>query len=283
MPPPAVVGHGPTCKLCLRVWCVYEFALTVHNVCSRGLVVVLDGLSGERRGRRGGGTGAGGESDARGVAFARADADTHANHCAVYASGFRVVIGGNHKPAGSSAFQNIADVHVARVNGDGSLGAWQVAGKTRSPVSLCTAASDGNDIVLVDGIYDDGPLGGKTRRATLSSDGVLGAWQELGAMPTNVRALSSTADVRDGSLRAAYARLQDSGDGIAVLRHRCRPPCSVIGKIRNGCLELAAARNTRFRIRPRARSADIRAATRRMPSCRARKRPSFPRRWARSA
>src|SRR5438128_306694 len=65
-----------------------------------------------------------------------------ANHCAVAASGFLVVIGGNGKPAGSPDFVNIADVHVASIAADGSLGAWKLAGKTPSPVSSCTAASD---------------------------------------------------------------------------------------------------------------------------------------------
>lgn len=139
-----------------------------------------------------------------------------ANHCAVFANGYLVVIGGNYKPDGATAFQNLDSVHVAKVAADGSLGAWQLAGKTPSPVNSCTAAADGNDIVLVDGIYDDDTLGGTARRATLSSDGVLGDWQDLGTIPQRV--LYSTASIANGVLRAAYARLQNDGDGIAVLQ-----------------------------------------------------------------
>src|SRR5688572_278042 len=47
-----------------------------------------------------------------------------ANHCAVAASGFLVVIGGNYKPKGANDFVTIADVHVARIAADGSLGDW---------------------------------------------------------------------------------------------------------------------------------------------------------------
>jgi hypothetical protein len=112
-----------------------------------------------------------------------------ANHCAVAANGFLVVIGGNHKPKGAAEFVNLADVHVARIAADGTLGAWTRAGSTPSPVSSCTAASDGKDVYLVDGIFVDATLGAKVRRATLADDGTLGAWQELGALPDGVRVL----------------------------------------------------------------------------------------------
>lgn len=138
------------------------------------------------------------------------------NHCAVVANGFLVVIGGNYKPKGAKDFVATADVHVAPIAADGSLGAWSLAGKTPSPVNSCTAASDGKDIYLVDGIFDDQAAGGKVRRAQLSEAGTLGAWQELGALPQGVRVLYSNAAVVDGALRAFHARLPDAGDGIAL-------------------------------------------------------------------
>lgn len=138
------------------------------------------------------------------------------NHCAVAANGFLVVIGGNYKPKGAKDFVTTADVHVAPIAADGSLGAWTLAGKTPSPVNSCTAASDGKDVYLVDGIFDDEAAGGKARRATLSEAGALGAWQELGALPEGVRVLYSNAVVVDGALRAFHARLPDAGDGIAL-------------------------------------------------------------------
>jgi hypothetical protein len=139
-----------------------------------------------------------------------------ANHCSVVANGFLVVIGGNYKPAGKTGFVNVADVHVARIAVDGSLGAWKVAGQTPSPVNSCTAASDGKDVYLVDGIFDDLTAGGKVRRATLSDAGDLDAWQTLGALPGGVDVLYSIARVTAGRLDAFYAELPGSGDGIAL-------------------------------------------------------------------
>lgn len=139
-----------------------------------------------------------------------------ANHCSVVANGFLVVIGGNYKPAGKTDFVNIADVHVARIAADGSLGDWKVAGRTPSPVNSCTAASDGKDIYLVDGIFDDVTAGGKVRRAALSDTGDLGAWETLGALPGGVDILYSIARVTAGRLDAFYAELPGSGDGIAL-------------------------------------------------------------------
>ncbi len=139
-----------------------------------------------------------------------------ANHCAVTANGFLVVIGGNHKPTGSASFVNLADVHVARIAADGSIGAWKLAGTTPSPVNSCTAASDGKDVYLVDGIFENETVGGVVRRATLSDDGELGAWQVLGALPKDVRVYYSNAAVEGGMLNAFYAKLPEAGDGIAL-------------------------------------------------------------------
>ena len=139
------------------------------------------------------------------------------NHCAVAANGFLVVIGGNYKPAGKTDFVNIADVHVARIAADGSLGAWKLAGKTPSPVNSCTAASDGKDVYLVDGIFDDMNAGSKVRRATLSDAGDLGAWDELGPLPNGVRVLYSNAAVTNGHLQAFEARLPNDGNAIALV------------------------------------------------------------------
>jgi hypothetical protein len=139
-----------------------------------------------------------------------------ANHCAVAANGYLVVIGGNYKPAGKPDFVNLADVHVARIAADGTVGEWKLAGKTPSPVNSCTAAADGKNVYLVDGIFDSDAAGGVVRRAPLSDDGVLGEWQSLGALPKDVRILYSNAVVTNGTLNAFYAKLPDAGDGIVL-------------------------------------------------------------------
>ena len=140
-----------------------------------------------------------------------------ANHCSVVANGYLVVIGGNYKPKGATDFKNLADVHVARIAADGSLGEWKLAGSAPSAVNSCTAASDGKSLYLVDGIFDDATKGSKVRRAPLSDGGDLGAWQDLGALPVGVRVLYSNASVYSGTLVALHARLPDDGDGVALV------------------------------------------------------------------
>jgi hypothetical protein len=130
-----------------------------------------------------------------------------ANHCAVVANGHIVVIGGSYKPKGATAFVELADVHVAKINEDGSLGPWSLAGATKSSVSTCTAASEGKDVYVVDGLYKDETLGGHVMRATLTDAGKLSEWQDLGTMPMGVRVVGGTASVEKGVLRVVRARL----------------------------------------------------------------------------
>lgn len=137
------------------------------------------------------------------------------NHCSVVANGYLVVIGGNYKPKGAKDFVTVADVHVAKIESDGNVGAWKLAGKLASPVASCTAATDGKDVYVVDGIYDS-ETASKVVRASLGDDGTLGAWKDLGPLPEGVRILYSDATVVDGSLRAFFARLPDNGDGVAL-------------------------------------------------------------------
>lgn len=143
------------------------------------------------------------------------------NHCSVVANGYLVVIGGNHKPKGAKDFVTVADVHVAKLDADGNAGQWKLAGKLASPVSSCTAATDGKDVYVVDGIFDDAAVSADPKkntvlRASLADDGTLGAWTEMGALPDGVRILYSDATVEGGALRAFFARLPDNGDGIAL-------------------------------------------------------------------
>lgn len=130
-----------------------------------------------------------------------------ANHCAVAANGYLVVVGGNYKPAGATEFVTTADVHVAKIEEGGALGPWQLAGKTPSPVYVCTATSDGADVYVVDGIYDDEALAGHVFRATVSEDGTLSTFEDVGALPQDVRVLGAEAKVEDGVLHALRSRL----------------------------------------------------------------------------
>lgn len=140
------------------------------------------------------------------------------NHCAVAANGWLVVIGGNYKPKGAADFVTTDEIHAAKLEADGTIGEWKLAGKTPSPVSSCTAATDGESVYLVDGIYDDEAAGKSIHVARIGADGQLDTWRDGGALPTGVRVLYSQATVVDGELRAFHARLPDDGDAIALVR-----------------------------------------------------------------
>ena len=127
-----------------------------------------------------------------------------ANHCAVAAAGYLVVIGGNYEPDGGS-FVDIDAVHVAPLRADGSIGPWSLAGTTPSPVSGCTAAARGSTIYLVDGLYDDMTDVGTVFSAELSAAGVLGAWARLGPLPNGQDAFSSSAWVAPDAPATLYA------------------------------------------------------------------------------
>jgi hypothetical protein len=140
------------------------------------------------------------------------------NHCTVATTKYLVVIGGNYKPKGASAFVSTDEVHAARFEADGSLGPWQLAGRTRGPVSSCTAAADGDDVWLLDGIFDDETTKAGVRRATIGDDGKLSPWEDAGALPAGVRIPYSSATVKSGVLRAFQVRLPDAGDDVSILR-----------------------------------------------------------------
>jgi hypothetical protein len=141
-----------------------------------------------------------------------------ANHCMTYASGHVVVVGGNYKPKGSTAFKSIAEVHVAKANDDGTLGAWRVAGTLPSAVNSCTAASDGKRVLVLDGIFDRDADAKKVWSATLEVDGALSAFTSIGALPNGARVLYSDAWVAGGQLLAMRAKLTTEGDAITLLR-----------------------------------------------------------------
>jgi hypothetical protein len=143
--------------------------------------------------------------------------EKRANHCAVAAGGYLVVLGGNQATAGGG-FQSLATVQAAPLEPDGTLGPWQLAGKTPSAVSECTATSDGSRIYLVDGIYDGATDGGKVWSADLDEHGRLGPWTALGPLPPGTRVLYSTAWVLGGALYAMDSKLPEEGDVTLTLR-----------------------------------------------------------------
>jgi Kelch motif len=149
-----------------------------------------------------------------------------ANHCAVTAAGYLVVLGGNNQPEDGGAFVRIDAVDVAALNGDGTVGPWSSAGTTPSPVYECTATASGSTIYLVDGIYEDMSDQGHMFSAELSPAGKLGAWKQLGPLPNGQDAFYSSAWIANdahSTLYAMDARLPMKGDGIAALHVATSP------------------------------------------------------------
>jgi hypothetical protein len=119
-----------------------------------------------------------------------------ANFCAVATNGFLVVIGGNYSQdptAQNPTFTNLDEVDTAKINADGSLGQWIVAGKTPSPVNSCTSAALRDQIYLLDGIYDDQTAGGKLYAAQIDSSGKLSAFSVVGQNPATADLYASSA------------------------------------------------------------------------------------------
>jgi hypothetical protein len=145
-----------------------------------------------------------------------------ANHCVVATSGYLVVIGGNYSQDPTSAnptFTNLDEIDTAKINADGSLGTWQVAGTTPSPVNSCTAAGLRNGIFLLDGIYDDQTVGGKVYAAQIDSSGKISTFAAIGPVPSSADLYASTAwfDGPDGgeTLNVFNAYLGDDTSGDA--------------------------------------------------------------------
>jgi hypothetical protein len=134
-----------------------------------------------------------------------------ANHCSAVVDDWVLVIGGNYDSG--SGFVKTAEIHAARLV-DGALGNWQLAGMMASPVTECSATSDGRTLYVLDGIYDDGSHG--VWSATLDDTGKLGALTSLGALPDLV--VSSEATVHDGTLLVMDTRLPADGDATVALR-----------------------------------------------------------------
>ena len=139
-----------------------------------------------------------------------------ANHCAAAIDDWVLVIGGNH--AAGTGFVKTDEIHAAKLAADGTLGPWQLAGHTPSPVSECTATTDGRHLYVIDGLYDVATDAGKIWTAELDATGHLGALASIGALPTGVIAISSEATVHAGTLLLMDTRVPADGDATVTLR-----------------------------------------------------------------
>jgi hypothetical protein len=143
-----------------------------------------------------------------------------ANHCSTSANGRIYVLGGNYKPAGAQEFVALDDIEVADQNPDGTLSAWRRAATLPSALTGCTAASDGQRVYVVGGLFENEAHRGRVWAATIAADGSLAAPVELGALPEGHTILSTHAFVRDGRLVVFDSTLsvEDGGpEGIVLL------------------------------------------------------------------
>ncbi len=139
-----------------------------------------------------------------------------ANHCVVATQGFLIVIGGNYSAdptAQNPVFTDLDEVDAAPIAENGTLGDWKKIGTTPSPVNSCTAASFGDTIYLLSGIYDDPTVGSSMYSAKLDSHGNLSPFTAAGTIPADDDLFYSTAwvDGPDGgeSLNAFNVALPD--------------------------------------------------------------------------
>ena len=138
-----------------------------------------------------------------------------ANHCSAVIEDWVLVIGGTYStPQGFAKTDLIQAAQLV----DGVLGPWHLAGHTPSPVSECTATSDGRSLYVIDGIYDNESDARQVYTATLDATGTLGALTSLGHLPTDTIVISSEATVRQHELLLMDTRLPTEGDKTVTLR-----------------------------------------------------------------
>jgi hypothetical protein len=137
-----------------------------------------------------------------------------ANHCIAAIDDWVLVIGGNHKQGAD--FVKTDEIHAAQLSADGVLGPWQLAGKTPSPVSECSATSDGRTLYLVDGLYDVETDARQVFAADLDDTGKLGALVSIATLPQI--AISSEATVHADQLLMMDTVLPADGDATVTLR-----------------------------------------------------------------
>ncbi|MBA2541952.1 MAG: hypothetical protein H0V17_20070 [Deltaproteobacteria bacterium] len=136
-----------------------------------------------------------------------------ANHCSAAIGDWVVVIGGNYKQA-NGEFTKTDEIHAAKLTG-GALGAWQLAGHTASPVTECSATSDGERLFIIDGIYDREQDGRQVFAGTFD-EGTLSTLTSIATLPGAV--ISSEATVRDAQLLVMDTLLPNEGDQTVTLR-----------------------------------------------------------------
>ncbi|MBV8760291.1 MAG: hypothetical protein JO257_23570 [Deltaproteobacteria bacterium] len=132
-----------------------------------------------------------------------------ANHCSAAIDNWVLVIGGNYQSNGT--FVKTDEIHAAPLAADGTLGSWQLAGHTPSPVSECTATADGRRLYVIDGLYDTDTDSRKVYTADLDAHGMLSPLASMTDLPTI--AISSEATVHGRDLVVMHSSLDTDATG----------------------------------------------------------------------
>ena len=137
-----------------------------------------------------------------------------ANHCAAFGNGFLFVIGGNRSSGGGFVATEL--IHGAKVNADGTLGAWFEAGHAPSAVTECTAVARGNELWVIDGIYATPGEEGKVYHATIDDAGAVSLFDTAGLLPPGKRTISKAAFIEAGTLWVTSDDLSDPDAGTGT-------------------------------------------------------------------
>lgn len=142
-----------------------------------------------------------------------------ANHCSAVVGDTLLVIGGNRKVGND--FVKTDEIHAATVAEDGTI-TWTLAGHTPSPVTECTATSDGNTLYLLDGLYDSELDARGVFTATLDAKThTLSPLVKLTMLPDI--AISSEAAIRNGTLLMMDTILPDESGTVGKTVTRRTP------------------------------------------------------------
>lgn len=140
-----------------------------------------------------------------------------ANHASTVLGGDLVVLGGNRREAPGGPFVKTDLVHAATIDADGALQPWREVARLPSPVSELAAAAWGDQLLAIDGIYDDESKSGQVWAATRAADGSYGAFVSLGPLPSGLRAIAAEAWVAGDTLYVTSGRLPVDGDTLNLL------------------------------------------------------------------
>jgi N-acetylneuraminic acid mutarotase len=112
----------------------------------------------------------------------------YSNHTLSYANGYLYQAGGFSSGAGFSG----SNVFYAKVNGDGTIGAWNNATSLPQAIFSHAGVAANGCVYVLGGEYYNGTVSSNVYYAKINADGSLGAWQMATPMPDDLQSLSAS-------------------------------------------------------------------------------------------